>query len=106
MTYFKRGTFNLQNATFGSLFVSREVIKQKASKTRFFYFTIFDFLKKFFKKFQFFKLRTFSAVKYENVLYIRNGFFAFLLPFFELFAEISDAFKLPILREQLMLYKT
>ena len=48
ITYFKREMYVLQNAIFGSLFVSREIIKQKASKTRFFYFIIFDFLIKFF----------------------------------------------------------
>ena len=45
MTYFKRGTLYLQNVTFGNLFVSREIIEQKASKTRF-------FLLQFFEKFE------------------------------------------------------
>ena len=51
ITYLKRETYYLQNATFATKFVSREIIKQKASKTRFFYFTIFEFfwnLMKFF----------------------------------------------------------
>ena len=44
--------------------------------------------------------------KCMDVLLIRNGFFAFLLPFFETFPEVSDAFQLHILKEKLMLYKT
>ena len=51
MIYFKRGTIYLQNPTFGSLFVSREIIKQKASKTRFFYFIIFEFFENLMKFF-------------------------------------------------------
>ena len=42
ITYFKRETYALQNVIFGCLFVSREIIKKKASKTRFFYFIIFE----------------------------------------------------------------
>ena len=38
ITYFKRETYALQNTIFGSLFESREIIKQKTLKTRFFYF--------------------------------------------------------------------
>ena len=54
ITYFKRETYALQNAIFGSLFVRREIIKQKASKTRFFYFIIFwNFMKFSSQNFQF-----------------------------------------------------
>ena len=35
--YFKRKTYYLQNAVFGSLFVTQEIIKQKASKIWFFF---------------------------------------------------------------------
>ena len=41
-----------------------------------------------------------------NVYLIRIAFFAFLLPFFEAFGEIIDAFQLHILREELIIYKT
>ena len=41
-----------------------------------------------------------------NVYLIRIAFFAFLLPFFEPFGEIIDAFQLHILREELIIYKT
>ena len=34
--YFKRKTYYLQNAVFESLFVTQEISKQRASKTRFF----------------------------------------------------------------------
>ena len=48
--YFRRETYALQNAVFGSLFVSQEIFEQKASKTRFFYFIIFDFLMRFLRQ--------------------------------------------------------
>ena len=90
--YFKRKTYSLLNAVFRSLFVTQEISKQKASKIRFFIFSIFEIFyeisfSKYFSKFQFFKLRSFSAVKCMNVLLIKNAFFAFLLPFFEAFGE-------------------
>ena len=45
----------------------------------------------------------------KNILHvhlIEIAFFAFLLPFFEAFGEIIDAFQLHVLKEELIIYKT
>ena len=39
------------------------------------------------------------------MLYIKNGFFAFLMPFFEALLEIEIALQIMFLREKLMYYK-
>ena len=48
----------------------------------------------------------FQWKSFFNVYLIGIAFFAFLLPFFEAFGEIIDAFQLHILREELIIYKT
>ena len=105
--YFKRETYALQNAVFGSLFVSQEIFEQKASKTRFFYFHHFwNFIKFSIQNYKFLFPIQFQWKIDWMCYWSRLHFLRFCCPFLRHFLGISVAFKLHNLREKLILYKT
>ena len=59
-----------------------------------------------FSKISVFQIENIFRCKFKNLAMYQKSIFCIFVTFFETFAEISDPFKLHILREQLMLYKT